>query len=228
MDGTNETLQYYHQHAETFISRTFSADMTSVQARFLAHLPALALILDLGCGSGRDALSFLQQGFMVDAVDGSAKMCRAAAQRTGLPVRQMLFQELDAKELYDGIWACASILHLDKKELATVLNKIAVALKPGGVFYTSFKYGSFEGMRGGRYFTDFTEETLGIFWDSVFGNGNRFDANSVNAVANIATVDSSTTGASTSPVMRLFETWVTADVRPDKEERWINLLARRV
>ena len=68
----------------------------------------------------------------------------------------MLFQELKVNEKYDGIWACASILHLPKKELKEVFKKMLTALKPGGRIYTSFKYGEYEGMRNGRYFTDFT------------------------------------------------------------------------
>ena len=79
----------------------------------------------------------------------------------------MLFQDLDVIAAYDGIWACASILHLPKDELKAVLEKIAAALKDQGVLYTSFKYGTFEGMRGGRYFTDFTEDSLREFFESV-------------------------------------------------------------
>lgn len=67
--------------------------------------------------SGRDAKAFLEIGYQVDAVDESEGLCRLAKEITGIPVRQMLFQELDAKDLYDGIWACASILHLSKKDL---------------------------------------------------------------------------------------------------------------
>ena len=75
----------------------------------------------------------------------------------------MLFAELDACEEYDGIWACSSILHLPKDELQDVFKKMLRAIKPGGIIYTSFKYGEFEGMRKGRYFTDFTSETFAEF-----------------------------------------------------------------
>ena len=102
------------------------------------------------------------------------------------------------KNKYDGIWACASILHLPKKELVDVFRKIASALKNGGVIYTSFKYGMFEGVRNGRYFSDFTEETLMQFMKQV-------------------------------PELEVFEHWITRDVRPGREEeRWLNILARRI
>ena len=89
-------------------------------------------------------------------IDGSEELCKIASAYTGIPVRQMYFQDLDVREQYDGIWACSSILHLEKTELRSVLKKMADALRPDGWIYTSFKYGECEGMRNGRYFTDFT------------------------------------------------------------------------
>ena len=154
------TIQFYEDNAETFISGTVNADMHEARQRFMKLLPADALILDFGCGSGRDTKAFLQAGCRVDAVDGSETMCQKASEYTGIPVRKMLFTDLDADNAYDGVWACASILHLPKDELKTVLVKIKKALKQGGVLYTSFKYGDFEGMRNGRYFTDLTENRL--------------------------------------------------------------------
>ena len=198
MSSNSGTLQYYNDNADAFLTSTFTADMNDAQTRFLKHLPSDAHILDFGCGSGRDAKAFLEQGYKVDASDGSEELCLKAAELTGIPVKQMLFQELDAVDTYDGIWACASILHLPKTELFDVLHKIAVVLKKDGILYTSFKYGTFEGLRGGRYFTDFTEDTLQAFWEGI-------------------------------PSLEIFETWITQDVRPGREEeRWINLLARRV
>ena len=153
----DSTVEYYNRNAKRLLEETTQVDFSETQNEFLKLLHKEAVILDFGCGSGRDALTFLKQGFQVDAVDGSDRMCRAAAELTGLPVRHMMFQELDEKEKYDGIWACSSILHLPKKELKTVLDKMAAALKAEGVLYASFKYGTFEGERNGRYFTDFTE-----------------------------------------------------------------------
>ena len=161
------TIQYYEDHADAFVKSTVSAQMSEARQRFLLQLPKDAHILDFGCGSGRDTKAFLDAGYSVDATDGSGELCRIAEEYTGIHVKQMLFQDLNAKKAYDGIWACSSILHLPKSELPDVLIKIGDALKPGGILYTSFKYGIFEGIRNERYFTDFTEETLTSFWTRV-------------------------------------------------------------
>lgn len=75
--------------------------------------------------------------------------------------------ENHSREKYDGIWACASILHLNKAELSGVFEKMSRALKKTGIIYTSFKYGDFEGMRNGRYFTDFTEESFAALLNNI-------------------------------------------------------------
>lgn len=72
----------------------------------------------------------------------------------------MLFQELNEKEIYDGIWACASILHVKSEELPEIIRKMSLATIANGIIYLSFKYGDFEGERNGRYFTDMTEESM--------------------------------------------------------------------
>lgn len=156
----NNTINYYNQNAENFIANTQNADMHPTQERFLCLLEANTSILDFGCGSGRDTKYFLEKGYQVTATDGSAELCRLASEFTGIKVKEMLFQELDAINQYDGIWACSSILHLPKKELLPVIWKMCEALKDNGIIYTSFKYGDFEGERNGRYFTDFTEKTF--------------------------------------------------------------------
>ena len=192
------TLQYYQENAGVFVEGTVSADMHDARTRFLRLLPSQAYILDFGCGSGRDTKAFLEQGCRVDAADGSAELCRMATELTGIQVKQMLFEELSTVEQYDGIWACASILHLPRKELGGILQKISDALKPGGVLYSSFKYGGFEGIRRGRYFTDLTEDSLAGLMAEV-------------------------------PSLQIVDIWITNDVRSGREEeRWINILARRI
>ena len=151
------TLTYYNQNAQAFISHTQTINFQDTQERFLSHLRPGSIILDFGCGSGRDTRYFLSRDFQVDAIDGSEELCRLASQYTGIPVRQMLFQDLDCRDTYDGIWACASILHLRMEELTDVFRRMILALHEEGILYVSFKLGNFRGERNGRYFTDFDE-----------------------------------------------------------------------
>jgi len=164
MGKDNQTLLFYQQNVDSFFSGTVTADMQEARKRFTDCLSVHAAILDFGCGSGRDTRAFMDAGLLVDAVDGSEELCIRASEYTGITVQHMMFDELDVQDRYDGIWACASLLHLPKKELTAVLRKIEAALRKNGVLYASFKYGDFEGIRDGRYFTDFTEESLAAFW----------------------------------------------------------------
>ena len=157
---SDKTLEYYNTNAEKFVESTCSVDFSQVQCEFLNLLRTESYILDFGCGSGRDTKYFLEHGYQVDAVDGSMELCRIASEFTGIEVRQMLFQELQEKEKYDGIWACSSILHVPKSELGDIFIKMSKALRRHGIIYTSFKYGTFEGNRNGRYFTDMEEESF--------------------------------------------------------------------
>ncbi len=154
------TIDYYNKNVQSFIDGTVSVDFTRIQNIFLELLPKDARILDFGCGSGRDTKYFLDCGYQVDAIDGSMELCRAASEYTGIHVKQMLFQELTEVEKYDGIWACASILHVKKAELPDIIRKMSLATKENGIIYVSFKYGDYEGERNGRYFTDMTEISM--------------------------------------------------------------------
>ncbi len=159
MKNKNITLEYYNKNASEFIEGTMKVDFSATQDIFLKSLKGKK-ILDFGCGSGRDTKCFLEAGYDVDAIDGSIELCKRASNYTGIKVREMQFHQLDEIDKFDGIWACASILHLSKVELKLVFQKMIKAMKQEGVIYTSFKYGNLEGIRNGRYFTDFTEETF--------------------------------------------------------------------
>lgn len=161
------TLEYYNNNVHDFIENTRNIALQTIQDRYLKYLRHGSRILDFGCGSGRDIKYFIEQGFIVDGIDGSEELCKLASDFTGIEVRQMLFHELDYRDVYDGIWACASILHLSYEELKKVLVKIAIALKENGILYTSFKYGEYEGLRDGRYFTDMTENKFQILLSEI-------------------------------------------------------------
>ncbi|MDO4179019.1 MAG: class I SAM-dependent methyltransferase [Phascolarctobacterium sp.] len=164
-----QTLSYYNQNAASFSEETISVDFTTTQNKFLSYLPPGAKILDFGCGSGRDAKYFLDHGYAVTATDGSKELCALASKYTGLAVKHMLFTELEEIAVYDGVWACASILHCSQLELKDVFPRIMRALRSGGILYASFKYGTGEKLRGGRFYTDFTQGTLHEFLEDVHG-----------------------------------------------------------
>jgi 2-polyprenyl-3-methyl-5-hydroxy-6-metoxy-1,4-benzoquinol methylase len=155
-----KTLQYYDQNASQFVSGTQMVDFTETQEKFIKKLKPNSCILDFGCGSGRDTKYFMNHGFQVETIDGSTELCKHATEFTGIPVKQMFFADLKEESKYDAIWACASILHLPKEKLKEVIGKMVTAIKKEGILYTSFKYGTFEGERNGRYFTDMTEDTF--------------------------------------------------------------------
>lgn len=153
-----KTIDYYNTNAKQFAETTAFVEFHNMQQKFLEKLPKGSVILDFGCGSGRDTKYFMEQGYRVEAIDGSVELCKLASEYTGIEVKHMYFQELSELDKYDGIWACSSILHLPVGELEDVLKKMEAALKENGIIYTSFKYGTFSGERGGRFFTDMTEE----------------------------------------------------------------------
>ena len=155
-----KTLEYYNQCAKDYNELTLNIEFEHKREMLLKYLKPGAHILDLGCGSGRDSKAFLQKGYQVTALDGSKELCKIASENIGQEVICQLFDELEETNTYDGVWACASLLHLPTDELKKVIQKVEQSLKKGGYFYASFKYGEFEGERDGRYFNDFTEESF--------------------------------------------------------------------
>ena len=191
-----KTIDYYNKHAEEFTASTFEVDMESLYQPFLAELPGGTRILDVGCGSGRDTLAFKNKGYYVDAIDYSEELVKKATRLTGIPIKLKSFYEVDDYEAYDGIWACASLLHCERSRLAEVLEKMVQALKPNGVIYMSFKYGDSDRDQDGRQFTDLDENQAEALLE-------QFDN------------------------VQHIQQWVTLDQRPDRQEKWLNLLWKK-
>jgi len=163
------TLKYYQDNAQTFFDGTVNVDMSSLYETFTKHLATGARVLDAGCGSGRDAKAFLGMGYQVEAFDASSAMVELAREHTGLSVQVKAFADVDWKEEFDGIWCCASLLHVPAVELPGVMRRLADALKPGGVWYVSFKYGNGEREVDGRRFTDMDASNLQTLVNAVGG-----------------------------------------------------------
>lgn len=157
------TLDYYETYAKDFFSQTINVDMQNVYQPFLENLPkGKQAILDVGCGSGRDSIFFANQGFEVNAIDGSQNLIVLAKQTDNRIDWQCLtFDEIanqNWQNQFTGVWACASLLHVPFDDLPKILNDLLSCLKPNGVLYASFKYGDSERKKDGRFFCDMNEE----------------------------------------------------------------------
>ena len=188
-----KTIDYYNQYADEFTQATLNVDMESLYQPFLVELPECAYILDVGCGAGRDTLAFKNTGYKVDAIDYSAELVERATLLTGVQVKLQSFYEIDEHEVYEGVWACASLLHCERDRLGEVVGKLVNALKPNGVLYMSFKYGDSDREKDGRAFTDLNEEQAEALRE-------QFD------------------------YVQQLNQWITIDQRPDRQEKWLNLL----
>ncbi len=155
-----DSIEYYNQNAAEYFERTVDIDMQDSWDRFMKLLPEGGSILDLGCGSGRDSAYFVSCGFDVTAMDGSEEMCNLASIHIGQDVLELSFDEIDFKEVFDGIWACASLLHISSDRIDSIFAKVIDSLKNDGVLYMSFCYGDFEGERNGRYYRDYRTKTI--------------------------------------------------------------------
>ncbi len=141
--------------------------MQPLYQRFLPLLPKHAHILDAGCGSGRDARYFIEHGYRVTAFDASAEIAALAEKEIGQPVQVQYLQDIRYENQFDGIWACASLLHVPTRELPEVFQRLAHTLKPNGMIYCSFKYGQGEYEKQGRRFTDMDEAGLRALLDEI-------------------------------------------------------------
>lgn len=156
----DETLRFYARNAPTYAQHRTGPTGERLAA-FLSAMPPGARILELGCGNGLDAAHMLEQGFDVDATDGTPELVAEASKRIGGRARIMRFEDLDAETAYDGVWACASLLHVPAVSLPDILGRIHRTLRPGGTFVASFKAGNSEGRDAlGRYYNYLDSEQL--------------------------------------------------------------------
>ena len=192
------TIPYYNEHGQAFFDRTINADLTQLYDAFTKYLPDDAHILEIGCGSGRDAKAFIERGYRVTASDGSATMVKLAQAYLGQEVLHLTFDQLAFDNEFDAIWANACLLHVPMAEMQSVFENLIKALNTGGIFYTSLKSGEGEIVADdGRTFTFFNETTIREL------------------VAQF-------------PMLEIIELTTTEDTRPDhKGEYWLNVYMRK-
>ena len=185
-------MSYYKEHAKEFIENTKDSDMSAQYGFFEAYLSGGGTILDIGFGSGRDSLYFISKGYTVYSIDPEEEFVKYGKEIGLTNVEQLRAEDINYENIFDGIWACASLLHISSAHLNDVFKRCSRALKEKGVMYVSFKLGDFEGMRNGRFYLDLTENSLQNYL-----------------------VD---TG------LNIKETIITKDVRPERDELWLNAI----
>lgn len=147
-----KTLHFYATEAPDYHARHVGGINRDLPA-FLDRLAPGSLLLELGCGSGRDAAFMLERGFTVEPTDGVPAMAALAEARLERTVRIMRFEELAAQEAFDAVYASYALLHVPRAGLADVLSRIWRALRPGGWHMATYKSGGIEGRDGlDRYF----------------------------------------------------------------------------
>ena len=187
---------YYESNAERYAEETISADMSEQYQRFLPLLKKGAKILDVGSGSGRDACYFQKQGYQVTALEPSKNLCREIRKVFSREIVCSEVQNYRPTERYDGIWACASLIHLKEEEVLHFFEKIDLYLEDSGIIYVSGKNGISTGeVEDGRFFLEFTEQL----------------------VEKILTVNKQ---------LKLEQLWYTEDVNSRKGFRWLNVIFR--
>ena len=155
-----DSIDYYNRYAVPYYEETVDVDMTEVIEPFMELLPENAEVLDLGCGSGRDTIVVEERGFYVTPMDGSEEMCKLAEINTDQEVLQMTYDEMEFDDVFDGIWACAALVHLTDDEVREIMKKLIQALKADGILYFSVHKGDRDGIYNGRYFRDYTRKEL--------------------------------------------------------------------
>jgi len=154
------SINYYNNNADNYINDTFYLSMSELMKEFLSYVGEGGTILDLGCGSGRDALEFQKRGYEVYAVDGSEEMIAHASKFLSDKAICATFSDFETNIRFNGIWALASLLHVPEKDMVFTLRKYRDLLSNEGVFLMSFKNRKNNYEKDGRCFTCYTKEKL--------------------------------------------------------------------
>ncbi len=159
----NSTINYYNLNAQQYFDTTIDKQAISLLEEFCSTIPKGSTILDVGCGSGRDSLYFINHGYKVIAIDASAELAKLASEKIGQTVLVTKIEDLKLENKVDAVWAMASLLHIPKSDLPTAISKCVKALKndsPGN-FLCSLKLGNGQSYdENGRFFSYYTKEEL--------------------------------------------------------------------
>ncbi|MGM9877329.1 MAG: class I SAM-dependent methyltransferase [Bacilli bacterium] len=155
------TLTYYNNNAYEYFNTTKMNTLNNLYSIFLNYIPTKGKILDFGCGSGRDSKYFKDKGYDVYLLDGSINLANIVEVELGLKVKVQDFNDFDEKDKYDGVWACASLLHVKKENLSNIILKLVKSIHDDGILYISMKDGEGEEIdKFGRYYNYVSEKEV--------------------------------------------------------------------
>ncbi len=155
------TIDYYNNNADWYYWTTVALDVDALRKKFASYLPAEASVIDMGCGSGRDTMAFRDMGHRAIGLDASEELVKLAMERLEIKAVVGDMSTWTATEPFDGVWCCASLVHLDDKEKARFFRNLRFNLKAGGVIYISVKEGIGTGVDDkGVYWSNCTLEEL--------------------------------------------------------------------
>ena len=138
-----KTLSYYENNAKDLSQRYESAKMDNIHALLLNTFPSKTYLMEIGCGSGRDASFMQQNGYDVLATDGSKEMITEAKRAHSELADNFKMIQLPADLLalkensFDGVYSIATLMHLGKEEIEQSIASVAKILKSGGRFLFS-------------------------------------------------------------------------------------------
>ena len=164
-----DAINHYNKNAMKYFFDTEYIDMSDISNMFLDQLDMGDLILDAGCGVGRDTKHFIKEGYRVISFDASEKMVEICNRYPFAYCTHNTFHSIKYIEEFDGVWACASLIHLSWEELKTALQQLYNATKSKGVIYFSLKTGDYQSIKNDGKTTylypeknveSFMEETL--------------------------------------------------------------------
>jgi SAM-dependent methyltransferase len=158
-DPGQSTTAFYEAHAQEYFDRTFSADLSPLYDRFLTYVKPGGRILDAGSGSGRDLKALHARGYDLVGIDSSPTLAKIAAEFSGTTCLVMRLEDLALEGQFDAAWACASLLHIQKRKLLSVLRRLRMTLAQGGILFVSVQLGEGEQqLPDGRYFAYYTSD----------------------------------------------------------------------
>lgn len=194
----NKTIDYYNEYADSYYQKTVGVDLDMTRQRFAAYLPTEARIIDIGCGSGRDVLAFSNMGYNAIGLDASEELVKLAVETLGVKAFCANMSTWISGEPYDGIWSCASLMHLNDEECKRFFENLRYNLKLGGSIYISVKSGIETGEdAAGRYMRDYTSEEIEALINTV-------------------------------PGLKIREIWYTEDTLSRRDFKWLNIIAVRL